>query len=77
MGRWTAGPQSCGRNRCWNDVPVFGSCGFFCEGDVGACNPLKVAATSIDSFLSVTPTIGTVGGEEDMEVVADGCRGAI
>ena len=51
--------------------------GSFCAGDVGACSPLKVAVASVGSFLSVTPTIGMMFGEEDMEVVADGWKGNV
>ena len=43
----------------------------FCEGGVGACIPLEVAATSVDPFISITPTIGMVRGEGDIEVVAN------
>ena len=51
--------------------------GSFCEGDVGACTPLEVAAASVGPFISVTPTIGMVGGEGDMEVVVNGWRGTV
>ena len=51
--------------------------GSFCEGDVGACTPLKVAVASVGSFISETPTIGTVGGEGDIEVVANGWKGNV
>ena len=33
----------------------------FCEGGVGACIPLEVAAVSVGPFISITPTIGMVG----------------
>ena len=49
----------------------------FCEGGVGACIPLKVAAASVGPFISVTPTIGMVGVEGDIEVVANVWRGAV
>ena len=53
---------------CWH-LEVVGS---FCERDIGASTPLKVAVASVDPFVSVTPAIGMVGGEGDMEVVANG-----
>ena len=49
----------------------------FCEGGVCACTPLEVVAASVGPFISVTPTIGMVGGEGDMEVVANGWRGTV
>ena len=51
--------------------------GSFCAGDVGACTPLKVAIASVGSFVSVTPAIGMVGGEGDMEVVANGGKAKV
>ena len=51
--------------------------GSFCAGDVGACIPLEVAVASIASFVSVTPAIGMVAGEGDMEVVANGWKGKV
>ena len=51
--------------------------GSFCEGDVGTCTPLEVAVASVGPFVSVTPAIGMVGGEGDMEVVANGWKGTV
>ena len=49
--------------------------GSFCVGDVDACTQLKVAVASVGPFVSMTSTIGMVGGEGDMEVVANGWKG--
>ena len=51
--------------------------GSFCAGDVGACTPLKVAVASVGSFISVTPAIRMVGGEEDLEVEANRWKGNV
>ena len=45
---------------------------YLCKRDVVAVPPLEVAVASTGSFLLVTPTIGMVGGDSDMEVVTEG-----
>ena len=45
---------------CWHLEDVDS----FCERGVSACTPLKVAVASVGPFISVTPTIGTVGVKE-------------
>ena len=44
----------------------------FCEKGVVVILPLEVAVAPAGSFMSVTPTIGMLGGNGDMEVVTDG-----
>ena len=74
MGRWAAGLEvvgGIGIGMMHQHLEVMGS---FCEGDVGACTPVEVAEASVGPFVSVMPTIGTVEGEGDMEVVANGWK---
>ena len=76
VGRWEEGlldlevVEGIGIRIMCQHLEVMGSFG---EG-VGACTTLKVAVASVGSFVSITPTIGTMGGEGDMEVVASGWR---
>ena len=77
MGKGAAGPQIVGGIGIgimhWH-LEVIGS---FCAGDVSVCTPIIVAVASVGSFISVTPAIGMVGGDGDMEVVANGWKGNV